>query len=176
MAADQSDLSNEVDVLKWHLDDCATEIERLRGLGVGGLEIGVKVGEGGRLPVRTHATDAGLDLYVSEGCGIDPGEFVDVPCGIAVEFPVGWWGLITGRSSTLRRRGLLVAQGVIDEGYRGELFSGVWNMGESWQRVEAGERLAQLILFPTAPKLEVKRADSLGSSDRGSSGFGSSGA
>lgn len=132
---------------------------------------------GGRLPTRAHDDDAGLDLYVSEQRNVAPGEFVDVPCGVAVELPPGTWGYLTGRSSTLRKRGLLVNPGVIDAGYRGPLFAGVWNLGSDLQVVEAGDRIAQLIVIGNqTAEVEPVEVDELGEHARGEAGFGSSGA
>lgn len=127
-------------------------------------------------PMRGYVGDAGFDLIVSEDVRVPYREFVDVPCGVAVQIPDGYWGMITGRSSTLRRRGLLVTQGIIDNGYRGELFAGVRNLSKTSQVVKRGERIAQLILVPLVnPTVEILRSDILDDSDRGTAGFGSTG-
>jgi dUTP pyrophosphatase len=102
---------------------------------------------------------------------------MDIDCGISIELPEGYWGMITGRSSTLRRRGLLVAQGIIDGGYRGPIYSGVWNLTDRPVSVSKGERVAQLIPFSNSAKAMVPViVDELSLSDRGVKGFGSSGA
>lgn len=136
---------------------------------------------GGKVPTRSHEGDAGWDLYVSEDVTIQPGDFCDVPCGVRVALPAGVWGRITGRSSTLRKRHLLVAEGVIDNGYRGPLFSGVWNLGSEPCSVVAGERLAQLLLHQNiagryqAVEVPSKQFDRIPGDSRGVNGFGSSG-
>lgn len=127
------------------------------------------------LPTRGYADDAGLDLYVSVDVKILPFQFVDVPSGVKIDVPDGLWGMITGRSSTLRNRGLLVNPGVIDAGWTGELFAGVQNMTDKTVEVEAGDRLAQLILLPAPvigydPEWGQVRAKA-----RGTNGFGSTG-
>lgn len=126
-------------------------------------------------PVRGYAGDAGYDLTIEKDCRIHVGAFYDVPLGISVEMPPGVWGMLTGRSSTIRRRRLLVTQGIIDNGYRGPLYAGVQNLGDAVVDLERGERIAQLILFPLIlpEPLQVNR---LSYSDRGEAGFGSSGA
>jgi dUTP pyrophosphatase len=133
--------------------------------------------KGGRKPRRVHDGDAGFDLVCAESVTVEPGEFVDIDCDLRVELPRGTWGLLTGRSSTLRRRGLLVAQGVIDQGYRGPLFAGVWNLTGEPVEVSAGEHLAQLIPLPVlADSLVLMRVNGpLGESERGEQGFGSTG-
>lgn len=134
----------------------------------------------GLIPSKAYEDDAGLDLYTyvedsdRNFIGVAPGSFVDVPCGISVELPANTFGMITGRSSTLRKRGLLVAQGIIDVGYRGELFAGVWNLSHRWAEIKSGERLAQLLILPTWA-IDVVRVDSLSEHPRGTSGFGSTG-
>jgi dUTP pyrophosphatase len=132
--------------------------------------------EGGQLPARHYADDAGVDLYVSEDTKIEPGTFVDVPTGIAVEIPPVCWGMIKSRSSTLRQKGLLVHDGVIDPGWRGYLFAGVWNLTGEKVEVKAGERIAQLILFTNVTAMyEPAEVLALGESERGGNGFGSTG-
>lgn len=126
------------------------------------------------LPTKAYDGDAGWDLYVAESVTIPSGQFRDVPCGVGCALPTGTWGLLTGRSSTLRNRGLLVHQGVIDEGYRGELFAGVFNLGPKAAVVEVGARIAQLIVVPMHAHAGVF-VDQLRPGGRGSKGFGSSG-
>lgn len=144
-----------------------------------GLEdvIKVKVQPGSMLPSRSYLGDCGFDLTVSEDIEIEPDSFVDVPCGVAIELPDGVWGLITGRSSTLRKHNLLVALGVIDTGYRGPLFAGVRNMdSENTFYARKGMRLAQLIPLPNnATYTRMEEVERLAGSDRGEAGFGSSG-
>lgn len=64
--------------------------------------------------------------------------------------------------------------GVIDNGYRGELFAGAFNLADVPVVLEVGERVAQLILMPMriAPLVEVSE---LSDSERGTLGFGSTG-
>lgn len=84
--------------------------------------------------------------------------------------------MLTGRSSTLRQRGLLVNQGIIDTGYRGELFAGVWNLTSDSVVAQPGERLAQLIIMTnTTIDTYMSEYTTLDHSERGISGFGSSG-
>jgi dUTP pyrophosphatase len=107
---------------------------------------------------------------------IEPSTFVDVPLGVAIKVPEGTWGLLTARSSTLRKHGLMVAQGVIDCGYTGPLFAGVWNMADKPVKIEPGMRLVQYILMTNASlDVDAQEVAELPKTDRGASGFGSSG-
>ena len=128
-------------------------------------------------PTKAHWDDAGFDLYVDEhDWMIQPGQFVDIPLGIAAKLPPGTWGLLTGRSSTLRRMGLMVAQGVIDSGYTGPLFAGVWNLTDRAITVAFGSRIAQYIVMTNAGLyLDPVQVEELPQTERGQKGFGSSG-
>lgn len=129
-----------------------------------------------RMMTRSYQGDAGYDLYTSVEVSVEPGAFADIPCGISMQLPEGYWGMVVGRSSTLRKHQLLVVPGVIDNGYRGPLFAGVQNLNDSPFVVKAGMRLAQMIPMPLiAAGLVQTRVDRLDSSDRGQFGFGSSG-
>lgn len=126
------------------------------------------------IPGYTYAGDAGMDLTVIEHVILGPGEAADLATGLRIELPPGYWGRITGRSSTMRRRGLLVNEGIIDNGYRGELYVYVRNLNGHDAVIEPGDRLAQLIVH-TLQRPEVLEVERLAESDRGDKGFGSSG-
>lgn len=137
----------------------------------------VRLDPGASLPTRAYKGDAGYDLYALEETEIPPHEFVDVPMGCSVQLPDRIWAMITGRSSTVRKLDLLVTTGVIDSGYRGPLFAGVRSLRNDTYTVKKGERIAQLIPFPNVAEfLRAVPVDVLAPSDRGESGFGSSGA
>lgn len=137
--------------------------------------------EDGLLPTRSNDGDAGFDLYTSEDTLIPAGEFCDVPCGIRVALPPGMWARITGRSSTLRKRGLLVAEGIIDTGYRGPLYAGVRNLENDDKWVRKGDRIAQLIPHENvacahhAVAIDRGLFDRIPGDGRGEAGFGSTG-
>jgi len=141
-----------------------------------GTPMRVQLDDGAQMPTRGYPGDAGFDLYVQEELTIQPGDFVDVPCGCAIQLPDHLWAMITGRSSTLRKHDLLVTTGIIDTGYRGPLFAGVKNLGAEPFTAKKGMRLAQLIPFGNvAENLRLVEATTLDQSKRGKFGFGSSG-
>lgn len=127
---------------------------------------------------RSYADDAGLDLWVTEDTRILPGQFADIPSGIdGIELPDDCWGMITGRSSTLRAKGLLVHTAVIDSGWRGPLYAGAQNVSDQAVIVRKGERIAQLILMTNrTAAYQPTQVERLSSSERGNHGFGSTGA
>lgn len=125
------------------------------------------------LPTRAHPDDAGLDLYALEDATVAPGAGAVLRTGVAVAVPPGHVGLVCDRSS-LARRGLKTAGGVIDAGYRGEVGVVVWNLSREPQSVKKGERAAQMLVIPIATPAPVDAAD-LGATARGEGGFGSTG-
>ena len=128
-----------------------------------------------QLPSRAHSDDAGFDLYSCADVNVPAGELRDIPVGIAIEPPPGFWFRIVGRSSTFRQRGLLMVEGIIDEGYRGPLYFGAYNVTGEDILVKRGERLCQAIPQRSHDHIGVQWHDVLTPSDRGSGGFGSTG-
>jgi dUTP pyrophosphatase len=127
-------------------------------------------------PARTRSADAGYDLRATERVAIPQEGRRLVGTGVAIALPDGVAGLVTPRSGLAIEHGvgLLNAPGLIDPGYRGEIKVILHNTGERRYTVEAGDRIAQLLLVPYwAPELEV--VAELPASERGSNGFGSSG-
>ncbi len=130
-----------------------------------------------KLPSRAHDGDAGLDLHASEAAHIGPGERWSVRTGVAVEIPEGHAGLVLPRSGLAREHGIALVNspGLIDSGYRGEISVLLLNTDPAETfLVEAGDRIAQLLLTPVAI-LEPVAVEALSESARGAGGFGSSG-
>jgi dUTP pyrophosphatase len=129
------------------------------------------------IPTRAHPGDAGLDLYAIEKAHMGPGERWGVGTGIAVEIPDGHAGLIVPRSGLAREHGIALvnAPGLIDSGYRGEIRVLLLNTDPAETvRIEAGARIAQLLITPIATPEPLEVAE-LGESARGEGGFGSTG-
>lgn len=82
-----------------------------------------------RLPLRAHPGDAGLDLYALENTVIEPQASAMLRTGVAMAIPDGHVGMISDRSS-MAKRGLKIAGGIIDSGYRGEVHIVLWNLGQ----------------------------------------------
>ena len=128
------------------------------------------------LPASAKPGDAGLDLRASEAVTLESGERRLVPTGLAVAIPEGHAGFVLPRSGLAMQKGVTVlnAPGLIDSGYRGELKVLLINHGADAAGIERGERIAQLVIQPTAQArlVEVER---LPDSTRGEGGFGSTG-
>lgn len=130
------------------------------------------------IPTRGDSEAAAIDLYacIDEPMVLPPGDTAKIPSGIACEFPEGYFGLIAPRSSVGIKRRLVLTNtvGVIDNSYRGEILMVFKNDGDMRQVIEPGERLAQMILLPYVT-YNIEETDTLSDTERGESGFGSTG-
>jgi dUTP pyrophosphatase len=136
-----------------------------------------RLSDAARTPTRAHDGDAGLDLYAAEAATLQPGERASVGTGIAVAIPEGHAGLVLPRSGLAAKHGISVvnAPGLIDAGYRGEVRVLLLNTDRSEPfEVEAGDRIAQLLITPFAAP-DPAEAEDLDQTARGEGGFGSSG-
>jgi dUTP pyrophosphatase len=125
------------------------------------------------LPTRAHPDDAGLDLYADETAVVPEFGRALVRTGIAVGIDPGKVGLIWPRSG-LAKSGISTDGGVIDAPYRGEIGVIVTNATPHRHTIEAGDKIAQLLVQPIFPDTLVE-VDELTATDRGASGFGSTG-
>ena len=131
---------------------------------------------GGDLPTYANWNDAGMDLYASHDIIIRPQERVLVGTGLKLAIPAGIVGLIHPRSGLALNQGLTVLNtpGTIDPGYRGEIKVLLFNTTRMWQRVNKGDRIAQIV-FQQYIKANLVQVESLDETERGSGGFGSTG-
>ena len=130
------------------------------------------------LPTYGSEYAAGADLYalLDEELVIMPHETKFVHTGLAMEIPEGYAGLVYARSGLASKRGLAPANkvGVVDSDYRGELMVALHNHSTEPQKIQSGERIAQLVITPFL-KAEFFESDSLSETVRGVGGFGSTG-
>jgi dUTP pyrophosphatase len=134
----------------------------------------VRVRGGGELPSYASQGAAGADLRAGETVVISPGERAAVRTGLEVEIPEGHVGLVWPRSGLAVGQGIDTLAGVIDSDYRGELRVVLINHGDETIVIQAGDRIAQL-LIQTVARASFVRSDDLTNSDRGAGGFGSTG-
>jgi dUTP pyrophosphatase len=129
-----------------------------------------------KLPTRGSDGAIGLDLYADcPPLMIGPNERALISTGIAIAVPVGYYGRIAPRSGLASKNGINVLGGVIDDDYRGEIFVLLHNTNAmSGFAVANGMRVAQLIM-ERAEQLGIQEVSELPPSDRGESGFGSTG-
>lgn len=125
-------------------------------------------------PRVAYPGDAGLDLAIMYSYNIPSRGWCDMRTGLGFEIPEGYYGRVTGRSSTFRQRGLLVIEGVADAGFRGEWLVCAYNPTASPKEVHRGDRLAQLIVSPFEP-VTLQEVEALSDTERGTAGYGSSG-
>ena len=137
-----------------------------------------KLREGAVVPTYGSEFAAGADLYacLDEAVTIEAGETKLIPTGFAFEIPVGFAGFIYARSGLASKRGLAPANkvGVVDADYRGEVMVALHNHGKEAQTIEAGERIAQMVIAPFVTANFIL-SDELDGTVRGEGGFGSTG-
>ena len=127
-----------------------------------------------RLPVRGTEGAAGYDLAAAEAAVVPVHGKCLVKTGLQIALPSGCYGRIAPRSGLTIKKFIDVGAGVVDTDYRGEVGVILFNFLDSDFIVNMGDRIAQLILEKIKTPV-VKELDSLGGTDRGDKGFGSTG-
>lgn len=132
------------------------------------------------LPLPAYHSDgaAAFDLYSRVDMTIRPGEIALIPANVIIATPPGHALIVALRSSTPRRKSLIVPHGfgLIDPDYRGpqdEVMVQVYSIAKEPVRVERGERIAQAFIIP-APKVSWQETAEADAPTRG--GLGSTGA
>lgn len=131
------------------------------------------------LPAYATAASAGVDLCadLKELLIVNPGEYVKIPTGLAIELPNSQIvGLVFARSGLASRFGVGLTNGVgvIDSDYRGEIQVLVQNLGSQPVTIKPGERIAQMLFMPVFHAL-FEEVTELEDTPRGTGGFGSTG-
>lgn len=159
------------DLLLSFYDDAITEYYKTD------ITLKMMLEEGARVPTYAHETDAAADLYAANTVVVPAhSRSTMIRTGVHIQLPEGWMAIILPRSSMGMKTGLRLSNsaGVIDQGYLGQLGVIYDNIGDTDYIINAGDRIAQLLVMPCY-QFKAEVVDTLESTDRGEGGFGSSG-
>jgi len=127
------------------------------------------------LPQYKTKQSAGMDLSSTEEAILKPMEIKLIPTGLSLEIENGFEAQVRPRSG-LALKGITVLNtpGTIDSDYRGEVKVILMNFSKEEFKINKGDRIAQLIIAKVEQAI-IKESGELGSTERGSGGFGSTG-
>ena len=131
-------------------------------------------------PFYATAGSAGMDLTacIDEDIVLKPLERKLIPTGIAIKLPSSEYGaFLFARSGLATKKGITLSNcvGVVDSDYTGEIKVGLINLSSEEYTLTNGERIAQMVILPVA-QAKLVAVDELDKTERGSGGFGSTGA
>ena len=140
----------------------------------------VKVINKGSQPLPAYATtqSAGMDLRanIDSPITLKPMERRLIPTGLYIALPKGYEAQVRPRSGLALKHGITVLNtpGTIDADYRGELMVLLINFSAEDFIINAGERIAQMVIarHEQAAFVEV---DILDETERGTGGYGHTG-
>jgi dUTP pyrophosphatase len=135
-----------------------------------------------KLPVRAHLTDAGMDFFYCPeeqmSIVIPPGQSYLLPTGIKMQVPANCMLQIMNKSGIAAKRSLITGACVVDEGYTGEIFVNLHNVGNISQTIEPAQKIAQGVFVRIEKPFLTEIADDdiySGNTARGDGALGSSG-
>ena len=138
-----------------------------------------KLSKNVELPKYETIGSSGMDLAanIDQEIKIEPRRISIIPTGISLSIPKNFEIQIRPRSGLAAKNQITVLNtpGTIDADYRGEIKVILINLGDTAYIVEKGARIAQMVLCPII-KAKIKEVENLDLTDRGSGGFGSTGA
>lgn len=128
------------------------------------------------IPKRAHDGDSGLDLHadIDAPVHIMAGTTRLIPTGISVAIPKGYEGQVRPRSGLAVKQSAAAFFGTVDSQYRGDVGVILHAHGPHSITVKPGDRIGQLCVCPIV-LCDLVEVIHLDATDRGSSGFGSSG-
>jgi len=135
----------------------------------------VKCHELARVPSRGSTDAAGADLHSTEQTTLLPGQRKLIGTGLKMQIPKDVYGRIAPRSGLAHKHGIDTLAGVIDPDYRGEVKVLLLNTSDKEFEIQIGDRIAQLIFERFAIPTFEETSDFSENTNRGESGFGSTG-
>ena len=145
------------------------------------VTIKIMLDEGALLPQKAHPEDAAYDLFTPVAFSLKPHDRAVIDLGVHMLIPKGYCGEIFSKSGLSSKYGITTV-GLVDAGYTGSIRAMVYrddkvadsNLENGVYHFEVGDKLTQ-VKISKVYDTELVMADSMPDTERGDSGFGSSG-
>ena len=145
--------------------------------------VDVQLDEGAIMPERAHDIDAGADIFTPFDFRVPPSRanrdgtvdigYAIIRTGVHVELPENSAGMLKSKSGLNVKHGI-ISEGVIDQGYGGEIVVKLYNLTGSEVTFPRGSKITQLCVMPVMYP-SFRQVDEIGAGERGNGGFGSTG-
>nr|DAT08436.1 MAG TPA: dUTPase [Caudoviricetes sp.] len=124
---------------------------------------------------KGHDTDSGYDLKTTRPFKLLPQQVKLIPTSLFLELDKHIEAQVRPKSS-ISAKGILVHFGTVDSDYRGEVQVVMQNLNQHGVEFEAGQKIAQIV-FNKKTDVELEQTEDIeNNTQRGSGGFGSTGA
>lgn len=134
-----------------------------------------KIHPNAQLPKKAHPNDEGWDLFAVEDQTIEAKGSAIVKVGLKLaSLDEGYWIKVESRSGLAFKSDVFAFQGVIDNGYTGELGVKLFSFSNAPYQVKAGDRVCQITVKYSITNFGVEWGKTV-PTQRGSNGFGSTG-
>ena len=147
-----------------------------------GIKMPVVLDENAFMPHRAHDADAGLDLFSPEDAVVPARGSVEIDTGVHIDLPTIDFGhslvlytvgILKSKSGLNFKHGI-TSNGTIDVGYTGSIRVKLYNNSDVDYHIRRKDKITQLVIMPVlTPK--IVHVDTLGATERGDGGFGSTG-
>jgi len=133
----------------------------------------VQLDDGAFMPVRAHDTDAGADIFSPTCFRVPARGSYTVRTGVHVQLPPNTKCDIRSKSG-LNIRDNIITDGLVDEGYSGEIMVKLYNMGDLPKQFNRGDKITQIVITPVL-YTRFEQVEIVQGGERGDGGFGSTG-
>jgi len=137
------------------------------------LKVRLDEERGALLLNRAHSTDAGIDIRTPRGFLLPARSSAIIRTGVHIELPPNTVGMLKSKSG-LNIFHDIISEGVIDEGYSGEIMVKLYNLSDEPYQFERGDKIIQLVVMPVHYP-DVVQVDEISGGERGDAGYGSTG-
>ena len=151
-----------------YFSDFLNEMQKFRT-----IKLKVKLDDGAYMPERAHDTDAGYDLRTPRRVVLHPNSNAVVRTGVHIQLPPGKAAVVISKSGLYVNHNIS-STGLVDEGYTGEIVVNLLNHSGKMHIFEPGDKISQFFVTDYYG-YKLEQVDELEESERGDSGFGSTG-
>lgn len=127
-----------------------------------------------KVPTRATTCSAGYDIYAVEDTIVPARSSEVIGTGVAFGIPMGWYGMLTHRSSMAFKLDCVASLGVLDQDFVDEVKIKLFNHGDDAVFIKAGDRIAQVVFMECLQGSQIEIVEELKRTTR-SGGLGSTG-